>query len=195
MYNAVDIAALILILLGTLQGLRRGLSGELASVFSVVVAFFAGWKFYAPIGEYIAAHTRMSEMLSNAFAFALCIVAGLIVMYSLGLLLQTIFVFTFKGKIERIGGALCGTIRLALIACAAIFLMGLLPSEFLQRHFADESAVGRFLFLHLEPVKETIVEKIPVLQAEEYAAEDEAEDYPEDEEIPVEDLPEERPVE
>lgn len=192
MYNAVDIAALILILLGALQGLRRGLSGELASVFSVVVAFFAAWKFYAPIGAYIAGHTRMSEPLANAFAFALCIVAGLLVMYSLGLLLQTIFVFTFKGKIERIGGALCGTVRLTLTACAAIFVLGLLPSEFLQRHFADESAVGRFLFLHLEPVKETIIEKIPALQEEEGpngAVSEGLEEISEDLETPFEDRP------
>ena len=193
MYNAVDLAALMLVLLGTLQGLRRGLSGELASVFSVVVAFFAGWKFYAPVGRFIAERTNMSDPLSNAFAFALCLVAGLLVMYSIGLLLQMLFVFTFRGKIERIGGALCGTIRLLLITCAGIFLMGLLPSRFLQRHFAEESATGRLLFDHLAPVKESIVEKIPVLKDE---AEDPAEagldaieDLPEDPEIPFEELP------
>jgi len=188
MYNAVDLAALILVLLGTLQGLRRGLSGELASAFSVVVAFFAGWKFYAPVGRLIAEHTNMSGMLSNFFAFALCLVAGLLVMYSLGLLLHTLLVFTFRGKIEHIGGALCGTIRLLLITCAGIFLMGLLPSEFLQRHFAEESAAGRLLFAHLEPVRETITEKIPVLKPEPEAI-PEDEDYPEDEEIPFEELP------
>ena len=188
MYNAVDLAALILVLLGTLQGLRRGLSGELASALSVVVAFFAGWKFYAPVGRLIAEHTNMSGMLSNFFAFALCLVAGLLVMYSIGLLLHTLLVFTFRGKIERIGGALCGTIRLLLITCAGIFLMGLLPSEFLQRHFAEESAVGRLLFAHLEPVRETITEKIPVLKPEPEAI-PEDEDYPEDEEIPFEELP------
>lgn len=163
-FNIIDIAVVVLILFGLVRGLMKGLSGELAGLLSAAAAVAGAWYFYTPLGNFLADKTRLSEPATVAVAFILALVGAYIMMRILRLVLRHVMEFSFKGKIEKIGGMLAGGIRMAVVTAALVLLMGLWPHEYLHRLFAEESVFGRFVFEKLGPVYEKIAEEHPAMQ-------------------------------
>ena len=163
MFNAVDAVAAVLLAVGIFTGMRRGLSGELARLIGAGVSLYAGWFFYQPAGQYLFKVTRLSSQGASALAFVLVIVGAGVLMILLRLVLRHIMEFTFKGPIERVGGALAGLLRSAVVVTAAILVLSLWPHEYLHRVFAEDSFCGRLIYTYLEPVYEEWSEKYPLL--------------------------------
>ena len=163
-FNIVDLVVLILILLGLVRGLMKGLSGELAGLLSAAAAFTGAWYFYTPLGNYLTDKTRLSERATVAVAFVLALVGAYLAMRILRLVVRSLMEFSFKGKIEKIGGMLAGGIRMTVVVAALVLLMAMWPHEYLHRLFAEESVFGSFVFEKLGPVYEKIAEEHPALK-------------------------------
>jgi uncharacterized membrane protein required for colicin V production len=163
-FNIVDIAALILVLLGLIRGFVKGLSGELAGLLSAAAAFTGAWYFYTPLGNFLADKTRLSEPATVAVAFVLALIGAYLAMRILRLVLRSLMEFSFKGKLEKIGGMLAGGIRMTVVVTALVLLMALWPHEYLHRLFVEKSAFGGFVFEKLGPVYEKIAEEHPALK-------------------------------
>ena len=163
-FNIFDIIVLLYLLFGIYQGLRRGLSGELASVISTALAFFGGWKLYQPLGDHLLKITKLTPPTAHAAAFVLLIVGGYIVLIIIRLLLRHLMEFSFKGKLERLGGALAGLIRATVIAAAIVLVVGLGPAAYLRHIAIEQSVFGSEVFSYLGPVVENLKEKYPALQ-------------------------------
>lgn len=163
-FNIVDILVIILILYGLIRGLMKGLSGELAGLLSAAAAVAGGWYGYQPLGNFLADKTRLSQPATVAVAFILALIGAYILMRILRLVLRNVMEFSFKGKIEKIGGMLAGGTRMTVIVAALVLLMTLWPHEYLHRLFAEESMFGRFVSGTLGPVYEKIAEEHPALQ-------------------------------
>lgn len=149
--NFIDAIVLALLLIGALRGLRRGLSGELASIISIVLAVLAGVFAYGPLGERIHATGRFDEARSLIMAFFLALAAVMLALFVLRITLRSVMSFTFKGALERIGGALTGAARSLVIVAALIFLIGLWPSDdALHRVVIDESFTGQVMHPRLQ---------------------------------------------
>ncbi len=193
-FNIVDILVVILILFGLIRGYMKGLSGELAGLFSAAVAVVGGWYGYRPLGNYLAENTRLSDSAANAAAFTLALAGAYLLMRILRLVLRSLMEFSFKGKIEKIGGLLAGGIRMTVVAGALTLLMALLPHEDIHRLVAEESVFGSSVFNTLGPVYEKMLEEYPELQIrrKEYPAVEEESAAEEDrdwEPIPGEEIP------
>jgi len=162
-FNFVDIIALILILLGLWQGFRRGLSGELAQMISAVVSVWIGWNYYDDLGHWLTDSTRLGPQESLAVAFILLILGAFLFTWIVRIVLKHIIEFTFKERIEKMGGGLAGGLRTMLIVAAVIFFVGLLPNEYLHRVFAENSLIGRQLDRYIPTAYEKLSEYYPNL--------------------------------
>ena len=163
-FSIVDIIVVILILYGLIRGLTKGLSGELAGLLSAAAAVTGAWYFYTPLANFLADKTRLSGSANIAVAFVLALVGAYLAMRLLRLVLRNLMEFSFKGKLEKVGGMLAGGIRMTVVVTALVLLMALWPHEYLHRLFAEESVFGRFVFGALGPVYEKIAEEHPALQ-------------------------------
>lgn len=163
-FNIVDIVIMALLLFGMIRGARKGLSGELADVISIAAAFFAGWVFYEPLGTYFRTNTRLSETGSYIAAFFAVLVGAYLLMRVLRLVLQHVMEFSFKGKIERVGGALAGLAHAGVVTASLILVVGLLPDRALHYNFVENSVFGLVLYERLGPVYEDLSEKHPALR-------------------------------
>ncbi len=145
-HNMLDIILLVIMALGLIQGLRRGLSGEIARLIGTAFSVWAGWFFYHPLGRRIMENTRLNEEESFATSFFICLVGVFIVMLLLRIILGKVMEVTFKGStLERLGGALAGLLR-TLLACAALlFFLNLLPSAFIRQSISENSFFGRIV--------------------------------------------------
>lgn len=164
-FNLVDFVAVVVITLGLIRGVIRGLSRELAELISAGAALFAGWFFYRPLGEYLGRVSRLSEAASFAAAFTVVLVGAYVLMRVLRLVLRHIMEFSFKGRIEKVGGGIAGLLRVGVVVSAVLLTLALWPNDFLHRHFARESFLGRFLLGRLGPVYEDLAERYPALKA------------------------------
>lgn len=179
-FNIFDIIVLLYLLSGLYHGLRRGLSGELAGVLSTGLAFVGGWKLYQPLGDHLLKVSKLSSPTAHALAFVILIVGGYIVLKIIRLLLRHLMEFSFKGKLERLGGALAGLIRVTVVAATFVLMVGLGPGAFLRNLVIEQSVFGSQVFSRLGPVVESLKEKYPALQQAEEQAEEPA--IPADEE-------------
>lgn len=167
-FNLADLGFIILVLIGLARGWARGLSGELARLLSVAAGLAAGIYFYQPVGRHLVEQTRLGEWeepATHGIAFGLIFIGTWLAMRLLRFLLRHVMEFAFRGKIEKVGGALAGLLRSAILAAAGVLLLGSCPVAGLRRFFFEESVIGGTLARHLLPVYDELREKYPALQA------------------------------
>ncbi len=154
--SVVDIGALIVILIGVIQGIRRGLSGELARLVGAVLALALGLFCLQPFGAFVENHTRLSERSARLLAFILVVVAVVGAMILLRWILRNIMKVTFEEKIEKIGGCIAGILRMTVFVFIVFVIMNMCPGEYLNRKFGEESLTGKGVLKCLPPLKEKI---------------------------------------
>ena len=160
----------LLLLAGLAGGIRRGLSGELVRAIIAVSAVVAAILYMQPASEWIQTRWRLEGRLGVIAGF-LAVMLGIYVGITLlRVLLGRLADFTFKGKMERIGGALCGLIRAAAVTSILLLLLGLAPNENLHRLIVDESVSGRFVSQHIRPLYDKLSERVPEIKLPEVQA-------------------------
>jgi uncharacterized membrane protein required for colicin V production len=154
--NLVDIAALILVGMGGIQGCIRGLSGELARLVGTLAAFAAGVTLQKPVGAWILEHTRLEDQPAHAVAFIATVLLAIIVMFLLRLVLKRIMKVVFTDGLDKVLGVCAGLIRMAVVACIIFLVMNLIPNDYLNRHFGEESAIGSVVVQYIPTIRETL---------------------------------------
>ena len=163
-FNAVDIVVLVWLLIGAWHGARHGLSGELWRLFAVALAAGLAWLGHAWLGRQLLAGGRLSEATAMLVAFLLLLVAVYILIQLAALLLKRVATFSFKGKLEPVGGIVLGLLISAVLVIALLFVLGRWPNEKLQRWFAADAACGRVAQKALSPLYERLAARYPGLR-------------------------------
>lgn len=161
--SVIDAAVVILLLFSLVRGVFKGLSGELAGLISAAAALAAGWYAFRPLGAWVEGHTRLSGGPAYVFAFALAVIAGYVAMRIIRLVLRSILEFSFKGTIERVGGALAGLFHGAIVAAVVLVFLSLWQNETVHRLITQESVAGRFVTQSLRPWYDAMVQQHPDL--------------------------------
>lgn len=170
-YNLVDGVVALLLLAGLFSGIRRGLSGELVRAMIAVAAVVAAVLYARPVSEWAMLHWSMSVRPALIGAFLLVLLGAYTAVSTVRALLGRLADFTFKGKLERLGGGLCGLARAAGVSGLILLLLGLAPNDNLQRLVVDESVTGRLVTQHLRPLYAQLSERVPEIRVEEAAPE------------------------
>lgn len=163
-YNFVDIACAIIFVLGLINGFMRGLSGELAHFVSLIVAFIASWRIYPIAGPWLSKLTGMSGPLGHALSFLGVLIGAFIFMMIVRALLRNILEFTFKGRVERVGGMLMGGGMALVLLLAAFLSFNCMQQPDVRRITLEESLTGRTLNRWLPVVFEDLSEDVQSLK-------------------------------
>lgn len=165
--NIVDIAALVIIIIGAALGFKRGLSGELARFLSVIAAFVFGLWFCAPFGEWLTNNSRLENRAAYAFAFLVTILMSFTILLALRFLLKRVIKVVVADSFDRIGGAVAGFASSFLFVVIVLLSINLWPHEYLNRIFGKESILGRAV-LHVVPTirHELEAAQLPVSELE-----------------------------
>lgn len=156
-WNAVDIIVLVVLVLGAIQGLRRGLSGEIAFAVCAVIAFLFGLVCYRTGGEFVADHTLVDPDMADSLAFIVSVVLALGVLLLLRLLVsEAISITVNQSVIDRVGGLFIGMVKWFVIVSALIIALALSGNPWLTQVFAEDSAVGRALMFNMPELRRTM---------------------------------------
>lgn len=153
----LDVLAVLMLVLGMVVGLRRGLSGELARIVSAVVVVWAGFRYYAAVAVMLLEHTRVMPSAAPALAFFFIFAGGLVAFAILWRLLRPLLQLSFRGAWERVGGAVLGGARAFVLLSALLFFFSLTPVDYLQDYVFARSLTGRLYDQYLA----TCLERLP----------------------------------
>lgn len=158
-WTILDYILLAVLTFGILRGTVRGLSGELASIVSMVAASAAAWFLRPPLADLLAETRDLTALQAETAALGLILIAALVFFWACLLLLKTLFEFAFKGLLERIGGALIGGLRFALVLTLALLLYAPFASELHQTAIYEDSVLGRQVHTHILPIYSDLIDR------------------------------------
>ena len=141
-FSTLDIVVVFLVALAGLQGLFRGLSGELARMLGALLAFIAGTMLHEPFSTLVANHTRVEEQEARILTFTLTVFASLILLAFFHKLIRRMIALMFSKGFDKLAGVPAGMLRMcALLACLFVAL-NLLPPFPRQEFFGSRSYFG-----------------------------------------------------
>lgn len=164
--NWVDWLFIAILLYGAGMGLVRGLSHELATLISMVVAVVVTRLFYEPIANKICEWWGWDPEITRLAAVVLLALVTLYGMRLLRIALGALMTFAFKGLVERLGGLVTGTVRQGAIFLVLLLAASFMPSTWLQRAVMYDSVTGRTVLPYLVKEYNTMAEKATILRAE-----------------------------
>jgi uncharacterized membrane protein required for colicin V production len=154
--SVVDAAAAVIVLLGLLNGVRRGLSGELAGLVGSVAAFLFGLTTYRRVAVWLADHTRLAGAAAGATAFLVVICGALLTMFVIRYLLRRILRVVVEKNMDRIGGGIAGLVTTGVVTAVAFIVFNLWPNSYLNRKFGEESLLGALLIRSMPALREDL---------------------------------------
>ncbi len=152
--SVVDIITLVFIVLATLHGMIRGLSGELSSFLGIITAFILGVWMQPVFTEWLLANTSLAESSAHAVAFAAIIIGALVVLFIIRHFMKKIMQVVIEEKFDRGLGLIAGFVRAVLIVVVIFVIMNLVPHEYLNSKFGEESVIGSFIKPHIPYIAE-----------------------------------------
>ena len=166
MFNWVDWLFAAVLIYGAVMGLVRGLSHELATLVSMVVAVLVTRLFYEPVSAWVCMRWGWNPEITRLLAVVVLALGTLYGMRLLRIALGSLMTFAFKGVVERLGGLLTGTIRQGATFLVILLAASFVPSSWLQRAVMYDSATGRAALPVLVEKYNELAERAAMIQAE-----------------------------
>lgn len=121
--NTIDIVFGIILILGLIQGFRKGLFVELASLIGLIAGIVGAIYFSYFVGDWLVERTSWSEQTINLAAFAITFVIIIVVVSMAGKLLTKVADFAMLGIVNKIAGAAFAVLKYAfLLSVVMMFL-------------------------------------------------------------------------
>jgi len=157
-FSPVDIVALLMVAAGGIQGYFRGLSGEIARLVGTVLAFFTGIWLRQPVGLWITEHTRLQDRAADATAFITTVFLALLIMVVLRMIVKKVVKVVFAESVDKLAGVFAGMLRMTLFVLIIFLCMNMVPHEYLNRVFGEDSTIGSVVVKYVPMVKSRLEE-------------------------------------
>ena len=136
--SKVDIALIIIILIGAFSGYKEGFLMELFSLLSLLLGVVGGFKLMGWAMLVLADQFDIDKKILPYIAFTVVFLVILIVVRLLGNLLKNSIDRSFLGKIDQIAGAFLGLLKTAFILSVLLWLIDSLKLS-VPQDWSDDS--------------------------------------------------------
>lgn len=127
--NYFDIIIIIPLLWGAFKGFKKGLIIELASIIALLLGVWGGIKFSSVSAKYLGEVFNISEKLMPLISFALTFILIVIAVFALAKLLERFIKMTSLSFINKLVGAVFGTLKFGLIISIILNLVNNINEE------------------------------------------------------------------
>lgn len=156
--NGIDIVFIVLLLIGLIRGLSKGLIIELSSLIALLGGVYAAIKYAYFMQHILIEYTNWNENIVKIIAFGLTFIGVFIVIAFLGKLLTKFVHFVALGLVNRILGGLFGVLKIALLLSILTFVFEKINNS--TALVTEELLSESILY---EPIKNLIPEVIPAV--------------------------------
>ena len=153
--NFLDIVLGLLLLYGLYKGLKNGLFVEIASIIALVAGIYGAIHFSYIAGDYLSENMDWNERYINLTAFIITFIVIVLVVHVAGKFLTKIADFAMLGLLNKLAGAIFGTLKVAVILGALLVFfdranssINLVKKETLEKSILYEPVkeIGAFVF-------------------------------------------------
>ena len=141
----IDIVFLIVLLVGVVYGMRKGLTKALPGLIGVVLAQTFAIEYDKAASAFVQGFIPLPPVFSDVAMFALIVVAVMFAVVFIFKFLSWIATIQFKSEIDRGLGACFSALRFVLLLGLLASFLSLIPVPFLQETFQGRSLSGSFL--------------------------------------------------
>ncbi len=121
--NYLDIILGILLIIGLIRGISKGLFVELASLVAIIAGIYGAIKFSFYVSDFLEAKISLAPQYTKLLAFGITFIGIILGVSLLGKLLTKVAKFAFLGWLNRILGGLFGFLKFAMISSAIIMFL------------------------------------------------------------------------
>lgn len=145
----LDIVLGLLLIYGLYKGLTNGLFVEIASLLALIAGIYGAIHFSYIAADYLSSNMNWNERYINITSFIVTFIIIVIVVHLAGKFLTKIADFAMLGLINKLAGAIFGTLKVAIIAGAVLVFFDRINStvNFINEDTKKESIL-------YEPIKE-----------------------------------------
>jgi membrane protein required for colicin V production len=152
--NYLDIIFAFLIIVSAVDGFRKGLIHQLASLASLILGVYIAVKFSTLSAPFMQQFFSFSENTALIVSFVVLFIAVAIGVYFIGRSIEGFFEDIELGPINKLTGLVFGIAKTIIILSIVIFLLRLVP--FTRNWPSDTSRQKSFLFEKVESVAPAI---------------------------------------
>ena len=124
----LDILLGIPLVWGLWKGLKNGLFMEIASIVALIAGIYGAIHFSYITGDYLSEHLEWDEHNMSIIAFIITFVLIIIIVHLAGKLLTKVANFAMLGLLNKIAGAIFGTLKIAILLGAALIFFDRMDS-------------------------------------------------------------------
>lgn len=135
--STVDIALIVLLLIGTVGGYREGFLMELFSLAALVLGILGAFKLMGYAIVWLGDQFNIDETILPYVAFAVVFIAILIGVRLLGKIIKISIDQTFLGRLDQVAGAALGTIKAVFLLSVSIWILDALDFDLPETWTSD----------------------------------------------------------
>jgi membrane protein required for colicin V production len=145
----LDIVLGLLLIYGLYKGLKNGLFVEIASIIALIAGLYGAIHFSYIAGDYLSENMEWNERYINIASFIITFIIIVLVVQLAGKFLTKIADFAMLGLLNKLAGAIFGTLKVAVILGALLVFFERANSSvnLVKSETLEESAL-------YEPIKE-----------------------------------------
>ncbi len=156
--NTIDIIFGIILILGIIQGLRKGLFVELASLVGLIAGIYGAIHFSYYVGDWLFDKTAWSEQVIKLTAFAITFVIIVVVISLAGKLLTKVASFAMLGIVNKIAGAVFSVLKYAFLL--SVVLMFIDAADRQISFIGEENKESSLLYPIIKPLAPALLPSI-----------------------------------
>ena len=126
----LDVVILLPLLIGLVRGFMKGLITEIIAILAVVLGFIGAKLWGQAFSAWILTQFTWPQAVCDAVAYALLFLGITIALNIVGRLISKLLKAIHLGWINRLLGALFGTVKWALVVLALVFCINKLDTQF-----------------------------------------------------------------
>lgn len=141
--STVDIALILLILIGAISGFREGFLMELFSFAALLLGILGGFKLMGEAMVLLSDEFDINKTILPYVAFAVVFIAILIAVKLLGKVIKLSIDRTFLGTVDQAAGAGLGILKAAFLLSVCLWILSALEIELPEKWTANSWLLPR----------------------------------------------------
>jgi membrane protein required for colicin V production len=127
--SKIDIALVVIFLIGAFAGYRKGFLSELFSLLGIILGILAGFKLMGGAMLMLAEKYQVDEKILPYVAFGVVFLIVVIIVSLLGKLLKSSLEKTVLGDVDKIAGSVLGLLKTAFMVSVVLWISGSLEMK------------------------------------------------------------------
>ncbi len=136
--SKIDIALIIIFLIGAFGGYRKGFLSELFSLLGIILGILAGFKLMGVAMVMLGKHYTIDDKVLPYVAFGIVFLIVLIVASLLGKLLKSSIEKTVLGNADQVAGSVLGLFKTAFMVSVVLWITSSMEMN-IPEHWSEDS--------------------------------------------------------